>query len=65
MLVLNHLFLNMGYILRNALKTLASIVSLCSLHVIFSSKITTRHFTLFTNGMFEPFSVRIESLGLI
>jgi hypothetical protein len=42
--------------LMNVLKALASIVSMCNLHVILLSKIT-----LFTNGMFCPFNVRRES----
>jgi hypothetical protein len=49
----------------NNLKALASIVSICSLHVILLSKITPRYFTLFTKGMFRPFNVRRESGGLL
>jgi hypothetical protein len=49
----------------NILKTLASIVSMCSLHVIFLLKITPRYFMLFTNGMSCPFNLRRESGGLI
>jgi hypothetical protein len=37
---------------------------MCSLHVIFLSKITPRYFTLFMKGMFCPFNVR-DSGGLI
>jgi hypothetical protein len=58
MLVLNRLLLNREYILVNVLKALASIVSICNLHVTFMSKITPRYFTLFTNGIFRPFNVR-------
>jgi hypothetical protein len=58
MLMLNHLLLNREYNVMNVLKTLASIVSMCNLHVILSSKITPRYFTLFTNGMFCPFNVK-------
>jgi hypothetical protein len=48
MLELNHSLLNMEYTLINVLKALASIVSMCNLHVTFLSKITPRYFTLFT-----------------
>jgi hypothetical protein len=65
MLVLDHSLLNRGYILINVLKALASIVSMCSLHVIFLSKVTPKYFTLFTNGMFRPFNMRRESGGLV
>jgi hypothetical protein len=44
---------------------LASIFSVCNLHVILLSKIIPRYFTLFTNGMFRPFNVRRESGGLL
>jgi hypothetical protein len=64
-LVLNSSLLSRGYILMNVLKSLVSIVSMCSLHVIFLSKITLRYFTLFTNGISSPFNVRRESGGLI
>jgi predicted metalloprotease with PDZ domain len=57
MLVLNRLLLNKGYILMNVLKALASIVSVCKLRTIFSSKITPRYFTLFTNGISRPFNL--------
>jgi hypothetical protein len=53
MLTLNRSLLNREYNLMNDLKALASIVSLCSLHVILLSKIIFRYFTLFTNGMFR------------
>jgi hypothetical protein len=52
--------LNRGYILMNVLKALASTISMCSLHIIFLSKITPRYFTLFTNGISHPFNVRKE-----
>jgi hypothetical protein len=64
MLTLNRSLLNREYNLMNVLKALASIVSICSLHVILLSKITPRYFTLFTNGMFRPFNVRRELGGL-
>jgi hypothetical protein len=57
-LVLNCSLLSRRYILMNVLKSLASIVSMCSLHVIFLSKMTPRYFTLFTNGISRPFNVR-------
>jgi hypothetical protein len=46
--------LNREYILINVLKALASIISMCNLHVILLPKITSRYFTLFTNGIFHP-----------
>jgi hypothetical protein len=64
MLALNHSFLKREYILRNVLKALASIISMCNLHVILLSKITPRYFTLFTNGIFRPFNIRGELGGL-
>jgi hypothetical protein len=64
-LVLNSLLLNRGYVVINALKALASIISMCGLHVILLSNITPRYFTLFTHGIFGPFSVRRDSGGLI
>jgi hypothetical protein len=39
-LVLNRLLLNREYVVINALKALASIISMCDLHVIFLSNIT-------------------------
>jgi hypothetical protein len=45
MLVLNLSLLNREYILINVLKALASIISMCNLHVTFLSKITLRYFT--------------------
>jgi hypothetical protein len=63
MLVLNRSLLNMEYILINVLNALDSIFSMYNLHVTFFTKITTRYFTLFTNGMFRPFSVRWDSGG--
>jgi hypothetical protein len=64
MLTLNRPLLNRKYSIMNVLKALASIISICSLHVILLSKITPKYFTLFTNGMFRPFNVRRESGGL-
>jgi hypothetical protein len=43
MLILNRVLLNREYALINALKTLASIISKCGLHVIFLSNITLRY----------------------
>jgi hypothetical protein len=63
MLVHNRSLLNREYTLINVLKVLASIISVCNLHVSFLSKITPRYFTLFTNGMFRPFSVKWDSGG--
>jgi hypothetical protein len=59
MLVLNRSLLNREYtsILIIVLKVLASIISICYLHVTFLSKITPRYFTLFTNGIFRLFNV--------
>jgi hypothetical protein len=65
MLAFNRSLLNRKYNLMNALKALASIFSMCNLHVILLSKITTKYFTLLTNGMFCPFNVRRESGGLL
>jgi hypothetical protein len=65
MLALIRSLLNREYNLMNDLKVLASIVYMCNLHVILLSKITTRYFTLFTNGMFRPFNVRRKSGGLL
>jgi hypothetical protein len=42
----------------NVPKALAAVSSVCSLHVILLSKMTPRYLTLFTNGMFRPFSWR-------
>jgi hypothetical protein len=65
MLVLNPLLLNREYVVINALKALASISSMCDLHVIFLLNITPIYFTLFTNGIFRPFNIRRDSGGLI
>jgi hypothetical protein len=65
MLVLNCLLLNRTYVVINAPNALASIISMCDLHVIFLSNINPRYFALFTKGIFRPFSVRIDSGGLI
>jgi hypothetical protein len=64
-LVVNRLLLNREHVVINALKALASIGSMCGLLVIFLSNITPRYFTLFTNGIFRPFSVGRDSGGLI
>jgi hypothetical protein len=58
----NGSLLNRKYIVMNVLKVLASIISMCNLHVILLSKITPRYFTLFTNGIFRPFNVKGESV---
>jgi hypothetical protein len=63
MSVLNRSLLNREYSLINVLKALASIISICNLHVALLSKITPRYFTLFTSGMFGPFSVKWDSFG--
>jgi hypothetical protein len=65
MLALNRSLLNREYILMNVVKALASIISMCNLHVILLSKITPRYFTLFTNGIFRPFKgMSIRYIGL-
>jgi hypothetical protein len=61
----NRSLLNKEYILMNVLKALASIISMCNLHVTLLSKITPRYFKQFTNGIFRPFKVRGESGGLL
>jgi hypothetical protein len=63
MLVLNHSLLNTENIVINILKALTLIISMWNLLVTFLLKITQRHFKLFTNGMFRPFSVRWDSGG--
>jgi hypothetical protein len=65
MLTLNRSLLNRDYNLMDVLKALASIISICSIHVILLSKITPRYFSLFTKGMLGPFNVRRESGGLV
>jgi hypothetical protein len=52
MLVLNRSISNRIYTLINVLKALASITSKCNLHVTLLSKITSRYFALFKNGIF-------------
>jgi hypothetical protein len=44
MLALNRSIFSRIYILINALKALAAIISMCNLHVTFLSKITPRYF---------------------
>jgi hypothetical protein len=62
MITLNRSFLIREYNLANVWKALASIVSICNLHVILLSKITPRYFTLFPkNEMFRSCNVRRES----
>jgi hypothetical protein len=45
MLALKRSLFNGEYILINVLKALASVISMCSLHVTLLSKITLRYFT--------------------
>jgi hypothetical protein len=47
MLVLNRSLLNKECNLINVLTAIVATVSMCSLHVIFLSKFTSRYFTLF------------------
>jgi hypothetical protein len=61
MLVFTRSILNRKYILVNVLKALASIISMCNVHVTLLSKITPRYFTLFTNKIFSLFSIRWDS----
>jgi hypothetical protein len=61
MLALKRSLLDSEYMLMNVQKALASIISMCNLHVILLSKNTPRYFTLFTNGIFRPINVRRES----
>jgi hypothetical protein len=49
MIGLNRSLMNRKYILINVLKALASIISICSLHVILLSKITQRLINLVVN----------------
>jgi hypothetical protein len=56
MLVFNHSLLNRKYILIHVLKALATIISLCDLHVAIYQRLH-RDFTLFTNGMFRTLNV--------
>jgi hypothetical protein len=65
MLVLNRLLLNRENVVINALKALASIISICDLHVIFLSNITPRYFTLFAQSQSQShFTAHSQSLGL-
>jgi hypothetical protein len=65
MLAFSRSLLKREYSLMIVQKALASILSMCNLHVILLSKITPRYFTLFTNGMLRPFSVRRDSGGAL
>jgi hypothetical protein len=47
MFVLNRSLLNREYILINVLKALASIISICNLHVTFLSKVTPRYYAIY------------------
>jgi hypothetical protein len=62
MLALNCSFLNREYTLMNVLKALASIISMCTIHVTLS-KVASRYFALFINGTFRPINVRQDSGG--
>jgi hypothetical protein len=53
--------LNAQFSIRS--RFLASIISMCSLHVILLSKIIRRYFTWLTKGIFHPFNVRWASGG--
>jgi hypothetical protein len=64
-LALNFSLLNGEYVLINAMKALASFIFMCDFHVIFLYNITSRYFTLFTNGIFRPFNVIRDSGGRI
>jgi hypothetical protein len=57
MLALKRSLLKREVILINVLMALASVISMCSLHVILLSKITLRYFTWLTEGIFRPFNV--------
>jgi hypothetical protein len=61
MLSLNRSLLNREYTAINVLKALASIIYMCSIHVILLSKIAPWYFKLFTNWMFRPCNVRWDS----
>jgi hypothetical protein len=63
MSALSRSLLIMQYTLINVLKAMASIISMCNLHVILLPKITQRYFTLFTNGMFRSFNIRRDPGG--
>jgi hypothetical protein len=45
-------------------KALVAVVSACSFHVRFLSKITPMYFTWFAKGMCLPFSIREASTGV-
>jgi hypothetical protein len=60
-IIVKYSLLNVGYIW----KTLASVISMCKLHLIFLSTFMPRYFTLFTNRMFYPFNVARVSCSLI
>jgi hypothetical protein len=65
MLVLNCSLLNSEYILINVLKALASIISMCNLHVTVLSKITPKYFTLLTYGELHTTSINHELTFII
>jgi hypothetical protein len=64
MLAFNRSLLNREQTLINVLKPLASIISVCNLHVILLSKITPSYFTWLMKGMFHWVNVRWASGGL-
>jgi hypothetical protein len=51
MLALNRSFLNTEYILINVLKAMASIISICNLHLSFLSKNTPRYFVIYKGNI--------------
>jgi hypothetical protein len=61
MLVLNHSLLNKECNLINLLKALVATVSMCSLHVIFLSKITQIFYTVYNRNI--PFIHCERNLG--
>jgi hypothetical protein len=64
MFALKRLLLNIEHVLMYVPKALAVVFSMCSLLVILLPKMTPRYLTLFTNGIFRPFSWR-SSPGIV
>jgi hypothetical protein len=54
----------MGYMLRNMRNALVAIVSACSFHVRFLSKLTPRYFTWLVNGICLHFNVGEASTAM-
>jgi hypothetical protein len=50
--------------LINVLKTLASLISMCNIRVIFLSKLTPRYIKLFINGLLRSFNAKYDSDGI-